>query len=122
MWTMHATHRRGKLLTDRGQIIYPAHRERFEAAETRVKELADVADMFLGMGQLRTDTTRDMLGRAVRLDLNRIDSWHPGYVRALSKHTSWDFEVPVNELWAYWSARLFLETCAKWGYGIVIEV
>ena len=42
-----------------------------------------------------------------------FDNWDKRKVQRLNKEADWDFEYDKLLAWAYWSARVFLETCAK---------
>jgi hypothetical protein len=93
----------------------------FAAARARVLEQSPVIDGFLETGGLDVSTCAKMLEEATDESAYSDDGWSAEGVKLLAASANWEFEVDDDERWAYWSARVFLETCAAHGFGIVFD-
>lgn len=90
----------------------------FREAAARVKAKATYADGLLEQGGLDVSISGEMLKQATGQSVYDILPWEPEMVRTIAASANWDFEVDASETQFYWSAREFLDTCAKLGYGI----
>lgn len=94
------------------QIINPKHRRSFKNASNYVKRKEKIVDWLLEYGGLDCSDCAEMLQKATGMDCwGENLSWQR--VKSYAKKANWDFCYPKTEAWAYWSARKFLETCAK---------
>jgi len=93
----------------------PVLRDAFAAANARAVGLAgEEVDWLLKSGALDVSTCGEMMARV------GIAAWSddlaPSDVRRYAK-ADWG-EPPEKNAWAYWSARIFIETCAELGLGV----
>ena len=107
-------HLRSKL---RPEILDAELNEAFKAARNRVKRTAGSVDGWLFLGGLDCSLCAEMLEKATG-----IDAWGepltPDEVKRIYEEADWNFAYPVEDGWAYHSARQFLETCAAHALGI----
>ncbi len=91
------------------------HRDAFRSAHRKVVRLAGHADGYLTKGALDCGACAIMLERATGEKCRNVTDvdWSNKKVKALAKSANWDFKYGRNEAWAYWSAKIFLETCAE---------
>jgi hypothetical protein len=78
-------------------------------------------DGFLDLGSLDCGDCISFLEKALgREGGPGAGIWPPEEVRAMSKAADWPepASIPSDVLWAYWSARKFLEVCVEHGLGI----
>ena len=92
-----------------------------EAAEW-VKKQAGGRDGFLSKGSLDCSHSIAFLQSAIgrKFEPSKGHIWSADEVRRLAETAQWadPATVPDDELWAYWSARKFLEVCVQHGLGI----
>lgn len=85
-------------------------------------------DYDLANGGLDCSDSERMLSQALELyNFNNPDEyascydengWSVEKTRLLNEKANWKFKYEKEEAWAYWSARMFLNTCAELGLGI----
>ena len=99
-------------------LIKLKDREAFKAAEEEVQNRAEAADGGLAVGVLTCETCGHMLKIALVGNYSTTDGgWTPDQLRAAYDIANWDFPHIQQDAWAYWSARLWLRTCAELGLG-----
>lgn len=59
-----------------------------------------------------------MIERATGRSVWDERDWDKEFLIKVNKQANWEFEYQQEEAWAYWSAKKFLETCAKAGLSI----
>lgn len=76
-------------------------------------------DGMLWEGGLDVSTCGNMLCYALNIPTSvpYLD-WSPELTREYYHKADWSFKVPPDIQWAKDSARIFLEVCAKHGYGV----
>lgn len=91
------------------------HRDAFRKASRKVVGLAGQVDGYLSKGALDCGDCAEMLERATGEKCRHVTdaNWSKKKVQSLAKGADWDFECKPKNMWAYWSAKLFLETCAE---------
>lgn len=89
----------------------------FQKVSDEVKEKTGTVDGLLAKGGLDVDDCAYMLEHATGLSAWSVE-WTADYVKELNDRANWNFEYPIEDAWAYWSARRFLETCASEGLPI----
>jgi hypothetical protein len=94
------------------RIINPEHRRLFKNASNYVKRKAKVVDWLLEHGGLDCSICGEMFQEATGRD-HYGPNCTKKEVQKLNRYANWDFEYSEKDAWAYWSARKFLETCAK---------
>jgi len=94
---------------------YKEQRDAFVKASRRVRKLTGTVDNYLEQGALDCGACAEMLGMATGEECrNAVDvDWSKKKVQSLAKKANWDFKFKKEDAWAYWSAKLFLETCAE---------
>jgi hypothetical protein len=97
-----------------------ANKKAFTEAATAVDEKGWGRDIGLDIGWLDTRLAGEYLGEATGEDVYAEEPWSPERVRQINAGARWPEpgSVPSCELWAYWSARTFLQTSAELGLGI----
>ena len=92
---------------------HPEPRRLFRNAHLYVKRKAGSVDGYLEYGSLDCSDCRRMLEEATGESCYDENGWSKEKVRDLQKSANWNFEYDPEDAWAYWSARKFLEVCAK---------
>lgn len=93
----------------------------FKNAETYVRRKSGgYVDGYLRMGALDCSDCGRMLEKATGKSVcNENESrWSVAVVKEINKNANWDFDYSSEETLYYWSARKFLEVCAKAGLAI----
>ena len=102
----------------------------FELASKRVIDQCGSVDGSLETGGLGMSLSAKMLETAsLRTKGDLLGFWFhpyqddqvlPDQAKSLSENLNWDFEyeIPKDERWAYWSAKEFVSTCAVLGLEI----
>jgi hypothetical protein len=93
----------------------------FEEAEAYVRKVGGGVDGFLHMGSLDCHDAIGFMERAFgRCGGPGAGIWLPDDVRAMAEDADWPDPqcVPPDVLWAYWSARKFVDVCVEHGLGI----
>jgi len=93
----------------------------FTEAADIVGQLAGGRDGFLHMGSLDCSEAIAFMEQALgRRGGPGAGIWSPEEVRLLWDAAKWPdpASVPADLLWAYWSARKFVEVCVEQGLGI----
>ena len=83
----------------------------FKKAEHNVIMAAGYVDGGLREGYLSTHASARMLDEATGGKC--YSEWRGGDARAIADSANWDFDFDPEDKWAYWSARTFLDVCAK---------
>lgn len=99
------------------KLKHKRHREAFKAACDEVRMHADMIDGGLDAGVLDCSDCRNMLQTAFNGEYSVYTDWTPEQLTALNDVANWDFKYSKDDAWAYWSARLWLKTCAELGLG-----
>jgi hypothetical protein len=94
----------------------------FAAAAEEVRTLAGGVDGFLHFGSLDCSDCEWFLEQATGRDA-WSGIWLPEEVRNIAASAEWPDPVTIEpgSLWAYWSARRFLDLCAEYGLAIWLE-
>jgi hypothetical protein len=93
----------------------------FAAASEWVSGATGGVDGFLSLGSLDCGQAIDYLSRGLgRVCDPAAGIWPPDDVQAMAAAAQWPApeSVPPDEMWAYWSARRFLDVCVEQGLGI----
>lgn len=85
----------------------------FKNAEAYVIRKSGRVDWYLRMGGLDCSACADMIEKATGRSPYVKNGWGKDLVKAINKTANWDFKYEPDEAWAYWSAKKFLEICAK---------
>lgn len=96
----------------------PAIDKLFKNAESYVKRKTGSVDGLLRMAGLDCSDCAEMLDKATGRSVTDDNNWSKNFVKKMNACANWDFEYEQEQAWAYWSARKFLETCAKAGISI----
>jgi hypothetical protein len=90
-------------------------RDAFVKASRRVRKLTGTVDNYLEQGALDCRACAEMLERATGEKCSSVVdvNWSKKKVQSLAKNANWDFKYGKSDAWAYWSAKVFLETCAE---------
>lgn len=91
--------------------------EAFKRASKQARKETGSVDALLRLGGLDCSTCAKMLEKATGESVY-VEDWSALKVKTLSESANWDFKCDDGKAWAYWSARLFLETCAKFNLSI----
>ncbi len=93
----------------------------FEAAAVEVGQLAKSVDGFLTMGAIHGSGARLYMEEAI--GRKAVGIFSPNEIREMAATPRWrdPTDLAPDFLSAYWSARKFLETCAKLGLGAYME-
>ena len=95
------------------KIVNPVHAKAFKNAFAYVKRKAGSVDGYLDGGALDCSACAFMLEKATGRTAWFIKGWDKKQVKKIAKKANWDFKYHKDKAWAYWSAKKFLETCAK---------
>ena len=93
----------------------------FAAASALVQRLGHGVDGFLSFGSLDCSASVSFLEQALgRRCGTGTDPILPDELKTLSASARWPepATIPEDQLWAYWSARTFLDVCVEQGLGI----
>jgi len=90
----------------------------FAFAHREVTFKAGRVDGFLINGGLNLESSANMLQQATGMSVYDEDSWNVDQVKELARRANWNFTYSTEDKAGYWSARYFLNTCAKLGLGI----
>lgn len=104
-----------RLITEpshRLELINPEYRDAFKKASDYVKRKAATVDWLLEFGGLDCSACAEMLEEATG-ESCWGPKWNREKVQKLNSNANWDFDYDPTLSWAYWSARKYLETCAK---------
>ena len=93
-----------------------AHRVFEKAADDVIKEAGSV-DGYLHIGGLDCSTCGEMLERMTGHSVYDEKGWPAGLVQELCENAK-GLKVKKSELWAYLSAKRFLECCARLSLGV----
>jgi len=96
-------------------IVRVEARKLFEQAAMDIKKDAGSVDCLLSIGSLDVSDCGIMLERATSESMYNENGWSARFVKKLNKEADWDFKFDKKDLWAYLSAKRFLEICAKLG-------
>lgn len=107
---------------DKERFVDPAHGRAFKAAVKFVTVTVDVyVDSGLKRGLLDLSGCGEMLKRATGESVYG-PPWSPDLVRTLNERADWNFtpqdKYLESDICHYWSAFIFLDTCARLGLGI----
>lgn len=90
----------------------------FKNAEVYVKRKAGSVDGYLRMAGLDCSACAKMLEQATGRSAWDERGWDKDFLIKVNEKANWDFEYEQEQAWAYWSAKKFLESCAKAGLSI----
>lgn len=114
-WDAHST---AKADWEHHKLTDPTIDKMFKNAEMYVRRKAGTVDANLRMAGLDCSNCAHMIEKATGRTAWDYKKWPKKLVKEISKNANWDFEYEKDEAWAYWSAKKFLETCAKAGLSI----
>lgn len=97
------------------ELIDPTLRQAFEIARTTVQALTGSADWLLCVGALDLETCAHHLQQATGMDC-WAQPLTAEQVAAFNASADWNYETDRDGI--YYSAKLFLETCAAQNLGI----
>ena len=98
-------------------IITSNEREAFEHAALEVVKEAGSVDCLLEVGSLDVGDCGNMLERATGESVYG-GQWSSKRVKILNEEANWDFTTSKKDFWAFLSAKMFLELCAKFSLSI----
>lgn len=108
-------------------VLVMEDKEHFDAFKNAVKKVKAItggtADGYLNRGSLDARQCGEMLQKATgescmrSLDNSEI-VWGKRMVKSMAKKADWNFKFGKDDTCAYWSAKVFLETCAELGLSI----
>ncbi len=104
-------------LLNANELLNPEYAEAFKQASKQARKETGSVDALLRLGGLDCSTCAKMLEKATGESVY-VEEWSASKVKTLSKSANWGFKCDDSKAWAYWSARLFLETCAKFNLSI----
>ena len=114
-WDAHST---AKKDWEKKKLKDPTTDKLFKNAEAYVKRKAGSVDGYLRMAGLDCSSCAEMLERATGRSVWDERDWNKDFVVKVNEKANWDFEYEQEQAWAYWSAKKFLESCAKAGLSI----
>lgn len=82
------------------------------------------SDDGLRLGYLENSNSLNMLEKALGVTTTQmagIGKWNAQQVKFMWAKADWDFEYDDDLVWAYWSARVFLQACSEAGLSIVFN-
>lgn len=91
------------------------HRAAYQMARDEVRKHTPTVDWRLPLGGLDTSDAARMLERATGASAWDENGWTAERVKELAAKANWNFEYHVDLAYAYWSAKLWLETTARLG-------
>lgn len=109
-WDAHSS---AKVDWDRHRLADDNIHNLFAEAVDEVRKKADMVDGFLHLGSLDLRACAYMLQKATGQSCFSEQGWDADLVKLLNQRANWNFAYEKEESCEYWSARLFLETCAK---------
>ena len=98
---------------EKNKLKDPTIDKLFKNAELYVKRKAGSVDGCLRMAGLDCSACAKMLEKATNRSAWDESEWSNDFVKKINLDANWDFEYENEQAWAYWSAKKFLETCAK---------
>jgi hypothetical protein len=100
-------------------------RRAFESAARRLQTLCGGAPAYFENGQLSGGGQKEMFEQALRLHFYEISDgqlqWSAEDVRRMNDIADWSFDCDPALRIDYWTARVFLQTCAERGLGIFMS-
>lgn len=105
---------------NRYQLSNKKQRFAFKEAFEFVKSEAGQVDGFLDMGGLDCSACAKMLEQATGRSCFG-DGWKSDEIQQIYEMSNWDFHFDKEKAWAYWSARKFLELCAKFKLAVTFN-
>lgn len=97
------------------------HKKEFAIVSRQVNLVANGVDALLADGALDCTDCARMIEKACDVTCWTETPWTANYVQMLFLKSNWDFEFDEKKSWAYYSAKAFLETCAKLRLGITFS-
>ncbi|HNG68581.1 MAG TPA: hypothetical protein PLP63_06535 [Saprospiraceae bacterium] len=95
------------------RIANPQLRNQFYNAINEIQQKAGTADGSLIHGGLDCSNCADMIEKATLRSCYDSNGWSAEEVKKINESADWNFEYNQEDAWAYWSAKKFLELCAK---------
>ena len=93
----------------------------FIEAHKRVLKKCGEVDFYLHDGALDVSWSGHMLSQATNEPVYVDKPWDIEKVHKLRNKANWNFEYEKEQEWAYWSAREFLNVCAKYNLSITFS-
>ncbi len=93
----------------------------FLKADEFVLEKCGSRDGYLRMGGLDCSACREMLEQATGWDWYSTRGFNSEDIKHMNKNADWEFQFPKDQAWAYWSAKMFLESCAVCNLSVEIS-
>ena len=113
-------HTNAKKNWDKHQLSNKEQRVAFKEAFEYVKSEAGQVDWYLDMAGLDCSACAEMLEKATGKDCWG-DDWKSNDIQSIYENSNWDFEFSKEDAWAYWSAKKFLELCAKFKFTVTFS-
>lgn len=85
----------------------------FKNAASFVKKKTGRVDPELHLGMLDNSCCAHFLYKATGVSVYDQEGWSINKVHLIRKKANWNFEFDKEFSWAYWSAKKFLEVCAR---------
>jgi hypothetical protein len=109
-WDAHSS---AKKDWENNKLKDPTTDKLFKNAELYVKRKSGTVDGYLRMAGLDCSACAEMLEKATGKSAWSENDWNKDFVKRMNEKANWDFDFSQEDSWAYWSARKFLQTCAK---------
>lgn len=106
---------------DKKQLKNPKIDKMFLEADEYVKNKTGTVDFYLRMAGLDVSTCGKMLETATGMSVYDERGWDSDFVQKLNKKANWNFPYEKEDAWAYYSAKKFLQACAKSGLSITFS-
>lgn len=120
-WDAHSVVKLALSKNLKARIVNKHLRKVFEDIAEEVKTMCGTVDGHLHLGGLDVSRCGEMLSYATGQSVYDERGWPADFVRNLNERANWEFPIDENDGWAYWSAKKFLETCAKEGLSITFS-
>ena len=122
-WDAFAVRVRGKKELGRSYarsyLTDPKLRPLFIAAEAEVKRLASTCDGFLRYAALDCSACAYEFERCTGQTAWAKNGYTPEQVKQMADESLWTTEsCDPDNLWAFYSVKMFIQTCAKAGLGV----
>ncbi len=105
-------HTNAKINWNKRQLSNKEQRIAFKEAFDFVKLEAGQVDGYLDMAGLDCSACAKMLEKATGRDCWGND-WKSNEIQSILEKSNFYFEFSKEDAWAYWSAKKFIELCAK---------
>lgn len=94
------------------------YKKAFQAAAEQLKAEGHIVDVYLSSCGLDVSDCGNMLEKATNCSVYDELGWSPELTKKINDSANWQFDVSLDDQWAYLSAKTFLNLCAKLNLGI----